>query len=94
MSTEVNEEHLGGVRSFTAPLGCELPLTDLLGLWGPQTRWRKATTATKVVTGCDSDEKGCQDGVRPRPLTHRKFDTTKGLPRGGAWTSTRKTGYH
>ena len=38
MSIEVNGEHLGGVRSFTAPLGCELPLTDLLGLWGPQTR--------------------------------------------------------
>ena len=38
MSTEVNGEHLGGVRSFTAPLGREMPLTDLLGLWGPQTR--------------------------------------------------------
>ena len=43
MSTDVNGEHLGGVRSFTAPLRREMPLTDLLGLWGPQTRWRKAT---------------------------------------------------
>jgi hypothetical protein len=58
-------------------------LTDLLGLWGPQTRWSKATTATKAVTGCDSDEKGCQDGVRPRPLTHRKFDSTRGYPGEG-----------
>jgi hypothetical protein len=38
MSIEVNGEHLGGVRSFTAPLGREMPLADLLGLWGPQTR--------------------------------------------------------
>ena len=32
MSTEVNEEHLGGVRSFTAPLGREMPVPMLINV--------------------------------------------------------------
>jgi hypothetical protein len=32
MSTAVNREHLGGVRTSTVPLRREMPLTDLLRL--------------------------------------------------------------
>jgi hypothetical protein len=77
----VNEEHLGGVRSFTAPLGREMPLTDLLGLWVLSCR-------SLVVRPCASFEAALQHrstkttparhigesphalGVRTCPVTH------------------------
>jgi hypothetical protein len=84
MSKVREGEHLGGVRSFTDPPGRELPLADLLGMCGPQKRRRLAAAAAQMAIEHDTKEKsGGRDTVRPHPLAHRKFDSTKGYPGEG-----------